>query len=338
MGCCVGKEDTMQYGIDGGGELGQVDEEQSAMSADDDTFVTAEELSQVDETTFPEDGNEIDDDDECAIKQDPGDWRVLHPNAIIQSRLAGCRRQQEANFPELSSSSGPSHIMHDDSWSLQLEKQDPPLKVYCKTVPANENGAGMTRWRAVANLPVTLDEIETCLFVTANRLQWAVSVEKIESLHRFQPRSNLELVRFQTYATGPISSRDFVTCIHDWRETLPDGRKVVGSSGFSVESAEWEQLFPLFPEGAWPGGGVPKQLKPYMKEYGGCVRGKNFDCGGWRWEESGNGTVNLYYVIQSDIGGWLPGYVIDAAMAGTFSGLVKALTKFIKKQRQKIIR
>ena len=34
------------------------------------------------------------------------------------------------------------------------------------------------------------------------------------------------------------------------------------------------------------------------------------------------------------MGGWLPGYVVDTAMAGTFQDLVAALVQFVHKARR----
>ena len=219
MSCCVPRKSR-----DPGPEIAAA----HPTNDDDDSgdFVTAAEISDEDEQG----------ENYSTQKQD--EPPPLPPSRLIHARLVDCRRQQEAQFPELGGTSSMAA-----AWSLQLKQRDPPLRVYSMTVPANEDGGGMSRWKAVAELPCTLPEIERYLYRDETRLKWDRSVQKLEVLHAF-PHSPLQIKRFQTHAQGPISSRDFVMAFYDWKETLPDGRQAMGSAGFSIEPENWPRLFP----------------------------------------------------------------------------------------------
>jgi hypothetical protein len=129
------------------------------------------------------------------------------------------------------------------------------------------------------------------------------------------------IFRSATKAVGPISGRDFVDCVY---------LGPLGALPESVRSAAPAGLEQVIING---GSGLPNGHASFT-ETSAFVRGFNHPGCGWVLQplsgpsdasstaavpSNSDGWTRVYYVVQSELKGWLPTAVVNSSMVGMFT-------------------
>lgn len=161
-------------------------------------------------------------------------------------------------------------------------------------------GSPYARFRAVCELPHPPPAVLHALCDCPARLRWDSAVARLDTVDLPVPAAStrLLLLHSQTHAVGPISARDFVDAV---AVVGPLDGGVFVNTGASVV------------DGRFP-------------EQRGVVRGVNSPGGGWLLAPCGDGSsTRVTYVIHSDIRGWLPAAVVNAALVSTYVSFFREL-------------
>jgi hypothetical protein len=201
-------------------------------------------------------------------------------------------------------------------WSEASRKPDLHLTIY----RSDAKGSSYARFKAVCVLPHAPAVLARFVADNEARMKWDSNIARLET-HALAagdaagtgspppPGAKFYLLRCQTHAVGPISARDFVDAVATY--ALPDGRLVNGGASV-VDAAR-------------------------CPERKGVVRGWNTPGGGWVFEpvrvpatSDGTGArvhTRVVYVIHSDLRGWMPSSVVNAALTSTYVAFFTDLRK-----------
>ena len=233
--------------------------------------------------------------------------------------------------------SAPLKNAHGEPWVATPgnDRSDLHLKVYCSKEPDSK----LLRWVGVCKFPKTkCYELMTFLQNFEKRGQWDPNCTVVETHVLYEwaaansngtsssnnPKNAMKLLRCETPAMGPISARDFVD-INYIRHDLDEQGNIT-----AVLSC----------------GGVTPALDAYQKkhcptlfpELSGIVRGLTSGGSGWYMPQDRDpvskellDSCTLYYVIHSDIKGWLPTVLINNTVGGTFAQFFEKLKEVLAK-------
>ena len=192
---------------------------------------------------------------------------------------------------------------------------EPKLKL---TVFESSNGDGPRCFKAVVELPFSVQAVVTTLLDTDRRMQWDRNILRLagHTIRTVSPKNCApsDVVRFLifhscTKAVGPISGRDFVDCVY------------LGAL-FNLPTDVQRSAPKSVAAGAWVHGG--RGLARGHEAFPECpslVRGVN-SSSGWLIEpvvsDAAPDACRIHYVVQSDLKGWLPRQLIAMSMTGVF--------------------
>jgi len=164
----------------------------------------------------------------------------------------------------------------EDKWTLSKEKDG--VKVSSRTV----EGCSLNIARGVLTVKATVDQCYECMMDSSTRCDWDKMIKEARLVRKVD--DNHFVFYMMSVAKWPAASRDFIIDLHVKR--YDDGTIVC--LGKSPEAEEVP---------------CPK----------GVVRGKAINSG-YIFAPGTDGTTNLTYVMQLDMGGWLPTSVVNMAM------------------------
>lgn len=222
-----------------------------------------------------------------------------------------------------------------DIWTLRLSVPSARLQVFDTSTP----GTSCKLYKAVIEVPYDLNTNFAVFLDLKSRLKWDSNIAGLETTlvaalsqsSDFQlcgGKPNYLILHSATKPVGPISGRDFTDCIYlgpisalppDVAQCAPAtlGSSAAGSAKCLVN-----------------GGAGLAQGHAAFPETSAFVRGFNFSGSGWVLEPiagptdtsssapavptNANGWTRIYYVVQSDLKGWLPTAVVNSSMVNMF--------------------
>ena len=194
------------------------------------------------------------------------------------------------------------------------------MRLYQGDVPGK-----VTRHKAVVLVPHSPREFLDALLNDPRRLVWDASISHLESV-AVGESGRLWIQYGVTKGVFGVSARDFVSAVGF--EDLDGGGIVHGGSGIPAGH-------PSFPE------------RP------GIVRALNLEGVGWHLvpvpppadaseEQRANPWTRISYVVQTELRGWLPQFVINSAMSSTYSaffgGVLEDLRRLKDEESKRTIR
>lgn len=171
------------------------------------------------------------------------------------------------------------------------------LTIHKAAVP----GSSLARFRAVCTLPHAPAAVARFVGACGPRLAWDRNVAGLDTVVLAAEggppqRAAVVLLRSSTKPVGPVSAREFVDVVR----TAAVGRGVYVNGGAGVADVD-DPRFPPRP---------------------GFLRGYNSPGSGWVFEPAagagGRAATRVSYLIHSDLRGWLPSLVVNAALTGAF--------------------
>lgn len=194
-------------------------------------------------------------------------------------------------------------------WILDFERKDLNMKVYYSQ-PKNSS---IRRFKAVCIIPdITPQACMDFIVDTKHRLTWDRSLQVLTVLDICNDeRGRVVVLRSGTKTLGPITGRDFIDAVVI--RTLPNG--MIIQCGTGVDESELRGLYP-----------VTKSL----------VRGINQTSGSCVEAEPSVNGVRVSYIVETDLKGWFPAFVINNAIGSTmYVGYFEDLQRALKERKEK---
>jgi hypothetical protein len=224
-------------------------------------------------------------------------------------------RAYRATLTELLGNCGASLSFEGAPWRRVLAEAALALEVFDVEVP----GDTMRRFKGVCELPFTPAACYGALDDHPARSRWDSNLRALEATPLQAAPFRAALLHSVTNAVGPISARDFIDCCVLLEMTGAEAP--AGPEGFRA------------PRGTVVSGGVGVEADARFPEgAGGAVRGLN-GSSGWVFEPllGADGTTvrgtRCHYVIHTHLRGWLPDFVVNSSIAGSYKTFFTDLRK-----------
>jgi len=191
-------------------------------------------------------------------------------------------------------------------WIVEYEKKELDLTVYYSQ-PKNSS---IRRFKAVCLIHDTTPQALMDFMCDSNhRLTWDRGLQNLTylNIHEGGDLGRVVILRSATKPVGPISGRDFMDAVVI--RTLADGSII--QCGTGVDSNDNCGLYPV------------------SKDF---IRGLNQICGSHIQSEPTVNGVKVSYIIETDLKGWFPSFVINSAIGGSYSAYFEDIRRALKEK------